>query len=108
MVKEILWPRSGALQGGCAAPWDLEKVINTALKTQKGSPELAWHLVNFDFDKYFAGCSPNGVTDMSDIRYYSALSASSVPARWFRIVSYNIYLLYIINMYSKFVFVDIF
>jgi len=69
MIKEILWPRSGALEGGCASPWDLEQVIKTALKTQKGSPQLAWHLVNFDFDKYFAGCSPNGVADMSDIRY---------------------------------------
>ena len=69
MIKEILWPRSGALTGGCAAPWDLEDVIKKALQTQKGSPQLAFHLVNFDFVQYFKGCSSTETADFSDLRY---------------------------------------
>jgi len=56
MVKEIIKPRSGAhSSGGCAAPWDLYDTIHQALKTQKGTPQLGWHLVNFDFVQFFEG-----------------------------------------------------
>jgi len=79
MIKETVWPRSGALEGGCAAPWDLERVIKTALKTQKGSTQLAWHLANFDFVHFFEGCASDGAADMSEIRYiYMRLNTAHV------------------------------
>jgi hypothetical protein len=52
MVKEVVNPQSGT-GGGCAAPWDFEKVINAALKTQSGTAEFAWHLVNINWDQWF-------------------------------------------------------
>ena len=33
MVKEVMWPQHGT-GGGCAAPWDFERVVKQALKTQ--------------------------------------------------------------------------
>ena len=63
MVKEQMWPTSGT-GGGCMAPWDMEKIMLDAVRSQKGRSEFAMHWVNLDwkarypkelFHKDFAG-----------------------------------------------------
>lgn len=52
MIKEIIWPKRG-VGGGCEAPWEMEKVIQAALKSQKGHIELAWQWQNFNWTQWF-------------------------------------------------------
>lgn len=71
MVKEAIHPKKGT-GGGCAAPWDFERIVKTAVKTQPGMPELAWHMANANWDKWFTSCEcihPD-FADFSDIRVW--------------------------------------
>lgn len=52
MIKEVVAPKRGN-EGGCNAPWDMQKVLEVALKSQKGPVELAWQWTNFDWHAWF-------------------------------------------------------
>lgn len=52
MIKEVIVPKRG-VGDGCRAPWDMEKVITQALKSQKGQGELVWQWQNFDWGNWF-------------------------------------------------------
>lgn len=52
MIKEVVVPKRGT-GGGCSAPWDMEKILQHALKTQKGNIELAWQWQNIEWGKWF-------------------------------------------------------
>ena len=54
MLKDVIWPKRGA-GGGCMAPMDLESIIQRAMRSQPGTPELAFHWTNFDFKSAFDG-----------------------------------------------------
>ena len=70
MIKETIWPRSGADRGGVQAPWDLEDVVSKALKTQKGWPQLAWQMANMDFKTWFKGRYDRHFAQFSHFRYW--------------------------------------
>ena len=53
MVKEVIWPQSGT-GGGCLAPWNFWAIAQSALRTQQGVIETAWHWTNTNFVKWFA------------------------------------------------------
>eukprot|EP00965_Chrysotila_dentata_P022105 731651-Pleurochrysis_carterae.AAC.3 len=48
MVKEVVAPEVGS-GGGCMAPWDMESVVQKALRSHAGIPELGCHFANWDF-----------------------------------------------------------
>lgn len=52
MLKETIFPKRGA-DGGCEAPWDLEKKLLKALKSQNAPVELVWQWQNYDWAKWF-------------------------------------------------------
>lgn len=52
MIKEVILPKRGA-GGGCCAPWDMEGVLNAALKSQRGPVELVWQWQNFHWSSWF-------------------------------------------------------
>lgn len=52
MIKEVIVPKRGA-SGGCEAPWDMEQILKTALKSQRGPVELSWQWQNFDWHNWF-------------------------------------------------------
>jgi hypothetical protein len=79
MMKEIIWPRSGADAGGVQTPWDFEHVVRKALQTQKCIPQLAWHLVNFDFTEWFKGSVSSQFTHQSSARYWQYEYDPSLP-----------------------------
>ena len=54
MVKNVIWPMQGS-GGGCLAPMDMEQIIQTAMRSQAGTPELAFHWTNFNFRSKFEG-----------------------------------------------------
>lgn len=54
MIKDVIWPSRGS-GGGCRAPLDLEPIIQRAMRSQSGQPELAFHWVNYDFRTKFEG-----------------------------------------------------
>tara|TARA_B110001452_G_scaffold101705_1_gene84383 strand:+ start:387 stop:3554 length:3168 start_codon:yes stop_codon:yes gene_type:complete len=53
MVKEQVWPKRKT-GGGCQAPWDFKAIFEKALATQQGPVEMAWHLANNSWDRWFA------------------------------------------------------
>ena len=57
MLKNVIWPTRGS-GGGCMAPMDMESIVRTAMKSQPGLPELAFHWTNFDFKAKFDGVMP--------------------------------------------------
>eukprot|EP00965_Chrysotila_dentata_P150037 4955475-Pleurochrysis_carterae.AAC.1 len=69
MVKAVIAPESGA-GGGCNAPWEMEGIVEKALASQHGQPELAWHMANWDFKDYFQGHIEKEFHDYSDQRYF--------------------------------------
>jgi hypothetical protein len=89
MIKEVVQPRSGASdQGGCNAPWDLDAVIQRALRTQKGKVQLAWHLINFDFADFFKGCIPD-FEKFSQFRYWEYEYDPTLPEHGYVRVRYR-------------------
>ena len=52
MVKEQIHPQGG-VGGGCRAPWDFDQVFQKALSSQRGHTEMAWHMVNINWDLWF-------------------------------------------------------
>lgn len=53
MVKERIHPKRGS-GGGFRAPWDFEDIMNAALASQRGEPQLAWRLANHDWTTWFS------------------------------------------------------
>lgn len=53
MIKEVIQPKKG-LEGGCAAPWDMEAVIKKAMGKQRGEVELAWQWQNLNWTQWFS------------------------------------------------------
>ena len=52
MVKEKMAPKRG-IGGGCLSPWDFERVMQDAIKSQSGRKEMAWHCANIKWDHWF-------------------------------------------------------
>lgn len=52
MVKEVIIPKRGS-GGGCNAPWDMQQVLNTALKSQNSPVEMVWQWQNFNWAEWF-------------------------------------------------------
>lgn len=71
MIKQVVQPKKGT-EGDCLAPWDMEQVINKAMATQRGEPELAWQWVNFDWVNWFKDQQliSNQFADFSDYRHW--------------------------------------
>ena len=70
MIKEVIAPSKGERAAGCYAPWDLEEKVKTAMRTQHGTVNVAWHMGNYDFDKFFKGCIDPNFGGASAARYY--------------------------------------
>lgn len=80
MIKQVVWPRSGAVtEGGCNAPFDFKNVVQKALKTQKGTPQVAWQLTNYDLAKWFEEFFKWKAEDISEYRYWEYNYVSDMP-----------------------------
>ena len=54
MVKEVIWPKDG-IGGGCMAPWDMQAVVEKAVRSQRGDCEFAWQWCNVDWRARYEG-----------------------------------------------------
>lgn len=69
LLKEVIAPKRGGSNQGCSAPWDLDAILQRAMKTQTGRTELAWHLANWNFKSWFEGCIDKDFGGISSVRY---------------------------------------
>eukprot|EP00965_Chrysotila_dentata_P047154 1565161-Pleurochrysis_carterae.AAC.1 len=62
------------------APWDMEDIVKRALKSQKGAPELAWHMANWDFKSLYADHIARSFHDYSHQRYWEYQNVEGLEA----------------------------
>ena len=84
MVKEQIWPESGT-GGGCMAPWDMEKIMRDAVKSQKGRCEFAMHWVNLDWRARYEGLFCNGFEGYGAERLWKYEYDPSLPPLYVRV-----------------------
>ena len=84
MVKERIWPESGT-GGGCMAPWDMEKIMQDAVKSQKGRFEFAMHWVNLDWRARYNGLFCAGFEGYGAERLWKYEYDPSLPPLYVRV-----------------------
>ena len=78
MVKEQIWPQRGT-GGGCMAPWDLDDIIQKALKSQQGRLEFGWHWQNLDWTQMYEGHYHKDFAGFGSERYWVYEFDESLP-----------------------------
>ena len=87
-MKKQIWPQKGT-GGGCMAPWDMEGIINRAVKSQKGRVEFAWHWQNLDWTTLYTDHFHKDFKGFSEDRYWIYEFDANLPEHHYCRVTYR-------------------